>query len=467
MVVFARTALAALLLGSTVDAFFVTPKAMTMTSTTALFNGPVFGAGGMADTRDPDAFNDPDARKSISEAPSFEEYMKMRQSEVGGEAAAAPAVVPAPAPMPAPAPVPAWGAPAAAAPAWGAPAAPAPVPAPAPAWGAPAAPAWGAPAAPAIATTPAAPAWGTPPATAPVPAPIPSVAPVPAAGGSGSASGAFGQLSSSQDATVSRIAVAIPDLIAQPDLSWLPEDGITIAGSAATLDGRDAVGQSNMAWLSSLIVADKLSALTIFNGPLTDVPHFQFRCAVNADNMLDFTLDYRPRTYGAYEMVDADGNYPGPEELGRDAFTYSGNRKEYDTKFGTDEVKAFMDSTLASFDGAQVSSAPKSELELLTGGPLALSVTMPLTDGNIAAVIAARDQAVDYWIQWAANEADDHCHRPGAPINAQFVYDQKFRQNAYGALLPVYTDLFGPQDGPKLTAADSGPLDEAYVGGGS
>lgn len=39
------------------------------------------GTGGMADTRDPDAKDDPDPRKSISAAPSFEEYLKQRQAE--------------------------------------------------------------------------------------------------------------------------------------------------------------------------------------------------------------------------------------------------------------------------------------------------------------------------------------------------------------------------------------------------
>ena len=39
------------------------------------------GAGGMFDTRNPDAYQDEDPRKSISEAPSFEEYLKKRQAE--------------------------------------------------------------------------------------------------------------------------------------------------------------------------------------------------------------------------------------------------------------------------------------------------------------------------------------------------------------------------------------------------
>ena len=51
----------------------------------------------MADTRNPDAFNDEDPRKSISAAPSFEEYLKQRAGEGTTTAAAAPAA-PAPAP---------------------------------------------------------------------------------------------------------------------------------------------------------------------------------------------------------------------------------------------------------------------------------------------------------------------------------------------------------------------------------
>jgi len=99
--------LAALVAGS--SAF--SPVKKTSFST-ALFNGPVLGAGGMADTRDPDAYQDEDPRKSISDAPSFEEYLKMRSG--GGDAAAPAAAAPAAA-----APV------AAAPPAYAAPAAPA------------------------------------------------------------------------------------------------------------------------------------------------------------------------------------------------------------------------------------------------------------------------------------------------------------------------------------------------------
>jgi len=83
--------------------------AMKGSVSTALFNGPVLGSGGMADTRDPDALDHEDARKSISAAPSFEEYLKMRSGDAAAPAAAAPAAA-APA-------APAAAAPAAAAPA--------------------------------------------------------------------------------------------------------------------------------------------------------------------------------------------------------------------------------------------------------------------------------------------------------------------------------------------------------------
>ena len=67
----------------------------------------------MFDTRDPEAFEHEDPRKSIGAAPSFEEYLKQRDSGGAAPAAAAPA---APAPA-APAPAPAAYAPPPAAPA--------------------------------------------------------------------------------------------------------------------------------------------------------------------------------------------------------------------------------------------------------------------------------------------------------------------------------------------------------------
>eukprot|EP00573_Skeletonema_grethae_P011631 CAMPEP_0201696034 /NCGR_PEP_ID=MMETSP0578-20130828/7820_1 /ASSEMBLY_ACC=CAM_ASM_000663 /TAXON_ID=267565 /ORGANISM="Skeletonema grethea, Strain CCMP 1804" /LENGTH=305 /DNA_ID=CAMNT_0048181973 /DNA_START=50 /DNA_END=967 /DNA_ORIENTATION=+ len=89
MALTSNVALAALLLSSSVNAFTVSPHR----STNVALNQHI-GSGGMADTRNPDAFEDEDPRKSISAAPSFEEYLKQRAGE-GTTAAAAPAPAPA------------------------------------------------------------------------------------------------------------------------------------------------------------------------------------------------------------------------------------------------------------------------------------------------------------------------------------------------------------------------------------
>lgn len=270
-------------------------------------------------------------------------------------------------------------------------------------------------------------------------------------------------IDASQQVTMNKIVSAIPDLAQKPDLSWTTSDGITIGGQPVILDGRDAAGSSNIAWLANVKVDGKMSSLTIFNGPLTNVPHLLSRCIVNDDGTISFALDFRPRAYGAYEMRDDQGNYPGPDVLGRNAFTYSGNRKEYDTKFGTSECVSFIQSTMISFEEA-IESSDLNEYESLTKGPLSLKVIMPLTDRNVQAVIAAREMAANFWLKWSLENT--HSHRPGAPVNSQYVYDTKFRQNAYAALLTTYKAVLGP-DGASLAMAESGPLDEAYVGGGS
>uniref|UniRef100_A0A7S2R3Z5 Uncharacterized protein n=1 Tax=Eucampia antarctica TaxID=49252 RepID=A0A7S2R3Z5_9STRA len=281
-------------------------------------------------------------------------------------------------------------------------------------------------------------------------------------------SDAISTLDASQKMSVSSIISAIPELAHKPDLSW--NDGAAqIANFPATLAAYDAPGKGNVAWMCDLCVSSTVSSLTIFNGPLTTVPHLLSRCCVlNNGNDLSFDLDLRPRAYGAYEMVDAAGNYPGPETLGRQAFEYSGARKDFQSNFYTDEFESFVQNTLASLQGATMNTGMDglSETEQLTRGPLAVSVTMPLTVGNVAAVAAARERAASYWLGWAL-DVDAHGHRPGAPVNTQYVYDTKFKLNAYGALLNTYNTILGPNDGATLAAAESGPLDEGYVGGGS
>jgi len=281
-----------------------------------------------------------------------------------------------------------------------------------------------------------------------------------------SAAEAIQKLANAQDDLVDNtIASKIPDLGKKSDVSWTDDDKIEINGKSATLDARDAPGPANIAWLSNLKIEDTLSSLTIFNGPLSNVPHVLFRCFVKDDDTLSLDVDLRPRAYGAYEMKDEEGNYPGPDKLGRDAFTYSGNRKEFDTHFGNAKVVDTLQFLTHSLEDAIANDLSTNEYDVLTCGPLALSLSIPISEKNVDLLIQTRKDIVNYWLEWATSE--DFDHRPGAPVNSQYVYDSKFRINAYSGLLDLYTELLGKGDGTKLAAAESGPLDEAYVGGGS
>jgi len=304
--------------------------------------------------------------------------------------------------------------------------------------------------------------WGQPAATAETPAPAPEpVAPATTTSASSVTAVAGGDpietLSLSQQAVVDRIVEAMPDLELKPDFCFEKQP---MAGSTASIEARDAPGASNVAWFSNLCVDGKISSLTIFNGPLTDVPHILSRCCMTETGELELVLDARPRAYGAYETVNEEGVYPGPETLGRKAFEYSGARNDFFGKYGTDEIKALLDPN--QFEGA--TSLPQTELDQLTGGPLALAVRMPASDANVAKVAQTRERLATAWLEWTTTAEP---HRPGAPVNTQYVYDAKFRQNAYSALLPYYNTLLGQADGAELAVAESGPLDEAYVGGAS
>lgn len=269
----------------------------------------------------------------------------------------------------------------------------------------------------------------------------------------------------SQAQTIAAIQAAVPELAPKTDASWTGADGVTIAGAPAVLEAFDAPGPPNVAWVSSLTVEGKLSSLTVFNGPLTDVPHLCSRAAVTETGELSLFIDWRPRAYGAYEMRKEDGTYPGPDVLGREAFTYSGARMTMEKNYYTPALEAVVADALSSFEGAVPAGPPTSEFEKLTRGPLVIDVRMPLTEGNVASIVKARAAAAAAWVGWQGN--DDFRLKPGAPVNSQYVFDTPAKQNMYSALLSVYSSLFGAADGAKLAAADSGPLDEAYVGGAS
>jgi len=285
------------------------------------------------------------------------------------------------------------------------------------------------------------------------------------------AADASATLAAAQAKTVAEICESLPELTEKADASWTESDGQTICGAPATLAAFDAPGRPNVAWMSSVTVEAYLCSLTVLIGPLTDVPHLVSRCALNSDDgTLSLFIDWRPRAYGAYEMRQEDGSYPGPDVLGREAFTYSGARTNMEKKFFTPDLEAFVASTRESLGVPDVQAHDLSPPEVSVRGPLAIDIRgVPLTEASIKAVVEARVEAAKLWLGWQL-DYEAHAHRPGAPVNSQYVFDTPMKQNMYTSLLDTFTtDLFknDSSEAAKLAAADSGPLDEAYVGGAS
>lgn len=117
------------------------------------------------------------------------------------------------------------------------------------------------------------------------------------------------------------------------------------------------------------------------------------------------------------------------DTLGRKAFEYSGARKDYDSKFGTEELISLLDESVAKLEGVTTNPGlgdeGLGELEKITRGPLAIDVSMPLTSGNVDTIIDLREKVAAMWLGWATD--DSHTHRPGAPVNSQYVYDTKYK----------------------------------------
>ena len=93
---------------------------------------------------------------------------------------------------------------------------------------------------------------------------------------------------------------------------------------------------------------------------------------------------------------------------------------------------------------------------------------LPLTDAAAATASDACAAAVDRWLGWMTGAAEMGRELPaGAKQTATYTRDTKVRANHFGFLLGRYTKLYGVEEGKALATADAGPLDEAYVGGGS
>jgi len=246
-------------------------------------------------------------------------------------------------------------------------------------------------------------------------------------------------------------------------------DSFSMGGSDGKIMSFEGPGSPNIAWCSGMSLFGPETAIgsfTAFCGPLTDVPHLVATCGVS-NGGVDLYIDFRPRAESGYDMQYATlADYPDPET--REAFAEGGNRKDFAAAFFTPEVEEWRAALLA-LDGA-TSAAPlsKEQMSAISAGPMLIDLRLPATVEAAQAAADACSAAVDRWLYWMTAAEEMNRGLPaGMRQTAIYTRDTKVRANHFGFLLGRYTALFGDVDGKALASADAGPLDEAYVGGGS
>lgn len=237
----------------------------------------------------------------------------------------------------------------------------------------------------------------------------------------------------------------------------------TVGGSSGSIKSYEGPGAPNVAWCSGFqLQGPELarSSITVYCGPLSDVPHLVASSGVS-NGAVDLFIDFRVRSECGYNPA---GVYEEPTS--REAFAMGGNRKDFADAFFTDDAVEWRQSLLA-IPGAEMAPISEAEMTECSAGPLYIDLRLPLSDQNAAIAAAACDQAVARWLGWMqSSEANGRNLPAGAKQTGVYQRDTKVRANLYGATLRRYNALFGAQ-GQMLTAGDVGPLDEAYVGGGS
>lgn len=244
----------------------------------------------------------------------------------------------------------------------------------------------------------------------------------------------------------------------------------SMAGATGKVESFDGPGVPNVAWCSGLQLCGMDTArasVAAFCGPLSDVPHLIASCGISGEPaMIDIYIDWRPRAEAAYdaEFGNDVGAYPSPET--REAFAEGGNRKDFAAAFFTPDAEAWRSELLAL--GSEGPKLTKEEQSTISAGPLIVDMRLPLTEESATAAAQACEQAVDRWMTWMTSVEEMKRELPaGMRQTATYTRDTKVRANHFGFLLNVYKEYYGDADGTALAKADAGPLDEAYVGGGS
>lgn len=252
-----------------------------------------------------------------------------------------------------------------------------------------------------------------------------------------------------QEAAMGRIKAQIP---------LEAKDYPASLGLDASLTSYEAPGSPNVAWCSDLRLAGDttIASLTVWCGPLKDVPHLVARTVLTEDAVSSY-VDFRPRADVGYATVLEDGTFPPPDS--REAFMAKGQRTDLDDRFYAAAGE------LAAAYGGDAAPAPTDDREREQRSLVAVDGSAARSPEAVAAAAKLASDAVDLWLTWASDDAHDL--KPGMQVTSTYARDTKVRANNYALLVDTYTGLLGDGVGPNLAAGDAGPLDEAYVGGAS
>jgi len=206
-----------------------------------------------------------------------------------------------------------------------------------------------------------------------------------------------------------------------------------------------------VAWASALhvpLTGCDYSAnwLTVWNGPLIGVPHYQLRMDV-IEGHIELLVNFSPRGDAAYNTLLDDGSYP--EFDSREKFAQAQRRDENAEQFFTPAACAWRDALLAT-PGIELRESSLLPDQAIS--PLLVEARLPLE--QVDAVVAACKGATAAWLEWMRG-ADEFAQ---VKSMLAFAYDCKVRPGVHAQSLKALGARFGDA-GRGLAMDDAGPLD--------
>eukprot|EP00613_Pedinella_sp_CCMP2098_P082919 CAMPEP_0171995140 /NCGR_PEP_ID=MMETSP0993-20121228/279320_1 /TAXON_ID=483369 /ORGANISM="non described non described, Strain CCMP2098" /LENGTH=321 /DNA_ID=CAMNT_0012648241 /DNA_START=184 /DNA_END=1149 /DNA_ORIENTATION=+ len=227
----------------------------------------------------------------------------------------------------------------------------------------------------------------------------------------------------------------------------------------------------------------------VWRGPKTDVPHFRSRVALSSNSggaggndgeTMALFVDFMPRLDGGFDAPKLEDGITYAPPTTRKGFTQAGHRADYDARFFTADVRAFVDETrtdLASALAAMSTPISQDRVEIehhasctgLLAGPLALSMKLQLASTPSAESTASNKiaeaitRAADVWLTWMIDDGNTVL-TPGNAVGWQvsrmaYSRDCEVRKQMHTRAREALEAAYGSR-GLDLAAAENGRMDQ-------